>query len=185
MCSSRGIGQGGEAGCVWDVYRPYIPYEDSSNPERRKGHKAVASYGGERVAVTRLAGMLKTARSAKPRQMVQVVDENGQHMELPAPLADVMARAASLMAEGRHVSVIADDEMLTTQQAAVLLNVSRQYVTRLVDRGALPATKVGSHRRLRVRDVEAYRLARDIDRDRALDELASLSQGMEGYGLGR
>lgn len=153
--------------------------------ERRQGRKPAASRGGDRAAVTRLAGMLKTARGASPRQMVQVVDESGKHMELPPSLADVMARAASLMAEGRRVSVVADDEMLTTQGAAELLNVSRQYVVRLVDRGALPAVKVGSHRRLRTGDVEAYKAERDAHRDAALDQLASLSEEMDGYRLGR
>jgi len=61
----------------------------------------------------------------------------------------------------------------------------RQYVVRLVDRGALPAVKVGSHRRLRARDVEAYKAERDTERDTALDRLAAMSEEIGGYGLGR
>jgi len=96
-----------------------------------------------------------------------------------------MARAAALMAEGRQVSVVAGDEMLTTQGAAERLNVSRQYVVRLVDRGKLPAVKVGSHRRLHASDVEAFRVRRDAERDAALDQLALISQEMGGYRLDR
>jgi len=154
-------------------------------PERRKGRKVIASQGGERVAVTRLAGMLKRARGTKAHHAVQIIDVDGQHVDLPAPLADVMARAAALLAEGLSVSVVAEDEMLSTQDAATLLNVSRQYVARLVDRGTLPAIKVGSHRRLRARDVEAYKAERDRDRDAALDRLAAMSEEIGGYGLGQ
>jgi len=153
-------------------------------PEPRKGRKAVA-HDGERVAVTRLASLFKTVRAGKARSAIHIVDETGRQVELPAPLAYVMARAALLMAEGRQVSVIADDEMLTTQGAAERLNVSRQYVVRLVDRGSLPAVKVGSHRRLRASDVEAFRMQRDAERDTALDQLASMSEEMSGYRLAR
>jgi excisionase family DNA binding protein len=83
------------------------------------------------------------------------------------------------------ISVVADDEMLTTQQAAELLNVSRQYVVRLADCGTLPAVKVGSHRRLRVSDVEAFKIKRDADRDTAVNRLAAISEDIGGYRLDR
>ena len=73
--------------------------------------------------------------------------------------------------------------MLTTQAAAERLNVSRQYVVRLVDQGALPSIKVGTHRRLRLADVLAYKTQRDSDRDVALDRLAAMSEDVGGYQL--
>ena len=50
-----------------------------------------------------------------------------------------------------------DDELLTTGEAATLLNCSRQHVVDLCDRGDLPFTTVGTHRRVRRSDVEAIR----------------------------
>ncbi len=81
------------------------------------------------------------------------------------------------------MTVIADDELLTTQAAADVLNVSRQYLVRLVDGGRLPAVKVGSHRRLRASDVEAFRRARDLDREVSLDRLVALSEEAGGSAL--
>lgn len=154
---------------------------DVRTSESRKSRKSVAH--GERTAVTHLAGMFATGSKGKARTTVHVIDATGRRLELPASLADVMARAATLMAEGRQVSVVADDEMLTTQAAAERLNVSRQYVVRLVDGGTLPGVKVGSHRRLRAADIEAYRIKRDATRNEALDQLAALSEDMDGYRL--
>ena len=49
------------------------------------------------------------------------------------------------------------DDLLTTGEAARLLNSSRQHVVDLCDRGELPFTTVGKHRRVRRADVEAVR----------------------------
>ena len=48
----------------------------------------------------------------------------------------------------------ASDELLTTGEAAKLLNSSRQHVVDLCERGELPFTTVGTHRRVRRADVE-------------------------------
>lgn len=155
-----------------------------TSDRRKRGRTGTIGHADRGVAA-RVAGALRTARGATAGEAVQLVVGSGPHMELPRPLADVMARAAALLAEGHQVSVVADEDMLTTQAAAERLNVSRQYVVRLVDRGELPAVKVGSHRRLRASDVEAYRIQRDTDRDAALDRLAEASEAMGGYRLDR
>jgi len=48
-------------------------------------------------------------------------------------------------------------DMLTTGEAARLLNSSRQHVVDLCDRGDLPFVTVGTHRRVRRADVESVR----------------------------
>lgn len=56
-------------------------------------------------------------------------------------------------------SIIAsdDDMLLTTGEAAQILNTSRQHVVDLCDRGDLPFVTTGTHRRVRRGDVEALR----------------------------
>jgi len=49
------------------------------------------------------------------------------------------------------------DALLTTGEAAKILNTSRQHVVDLCDRGDLPFVTTGSHRRIRRADVEALR----------------------------
>jgi excisionase family DNA binding protein len=50
-----------------------------------------------------------------------------------------------------------DDELLTTGEAAKILNTSRQHIVDLCDRGDLPFVTTGHHRRVRRADVEALR----------------------------
>ena len=49
------------------------------------------------------------------------------------------------------------DELLTTGEAAKILNTSRQHVVDLCDRGDLAFVTTGSHRRVRRADVDALR----------------------------
>jgi excisionase family DNA binding protein len=134
----------------------------------------------ERAAAAQVASLL-APDSAKDGGALEIVGAKGQRFELPSTLMNVMRRAAQLIAGGQTVAVVPDEKMLSTQAAANLLNVSRQYLVRLVDSGELAAVKVGSHRRLQASDVAAFKIARDAKRRSALDRLAELSEAAGGY----
>jgi excisionase family DNA binding protein len=70
---------------------------------------------------------------------------------------------------------------LTTQQAADLLNVSRQYLVRLLDEGRILYTRTGKHRRLRFAEVLAFKERRDAERRVALRDLTQLTEDADGY----
>jgi excisionase family DNA binding protein len=110
-----------------------------------------------------------------------ILGPGGEVVPLPSAFVDLIDRAAVALARGAEVSVLAADHELTTQQAADLLNVSRQYLVRLLDEGHLPSRRTGTHRRVRAEDVVAYKLGRDQQRALALASLARLSEDMGGY----
>ncbi len=65
---------------------------------------------------------------------------------------------------------------LTTQAAADLLNVSRQYLVELLDAQVIPHTKVGTHRRIRFSDLMNYKNDRDAKRQQGLSRMTKKSQ---------
>lgn len=105
----------------------------------------------------------------------------GESAHLSPSLLMVLERAAAMVAEGDGVAVLAQTDVLTTQDAADALGVSRQYLVRLLDRGDIPATKTGTHRRVRAADLIVYRERRDARRKAALAEMVDLAQEAGAY----
>jgi len=70
---------------------------------------------------------------------------------------------------------------LSTQEAADFLNVSRQYFVQLLERGEIPISETGTHRRVKFGDILAYKQRRDAQRRQILDELTQLGQAMGDY----
>ncbi len=73
-----------------------------------------------------------------------------------------------------------EQQKLTTQEAADLLNVPEPYLLKLLEDGDLPFKLVGLHRRINLEDLLKYKEKRDKKRHELLTELTQLS---EEYGL--
>ena len=75
---------------------------------------------------------------------------------------------------------ILHNRQLTTEQAADILNISRLFLVKLLDEGAIPYIQVGSHRRIRFKDLIIYREQRKVMRRQGLKELTQFLQE-EGF----
>lgn len=89
------------------------------------------------------------------------------------PTAELLAQLMDARAQGRVVVAQNEDEA-TPAQAAAMLGMSRPQVRRLMDQGSLDFRKVGTHHRIPVSSIEAFRAAERARRATALAELADL-----------
>jgi excisionase family DNA binding protein len=100
-------------------------------------------------------------------------------IEIPISALRMLLDILSTMAEGKDVSIMRKDAELTTQMAADLLNVSRPYLVSLIEGGHIPFHKTGTHRRLKVSDVLAYKQRRDTESLAALEALTADAQELD------
>lgn len=111
---------------------------------------------------------------------VRILDPSGHETVIPPDLQDAIRTLADILAASKAVVVTALDKNLTTQQAADMLGVSRPYLVRLLESGAMPFTRVHSHRRIKYADLLAYR---ERQHREAREYLAALTQLNEEMGF--
>ncbi len=120
------------------------------------------------------ATVLAQARTADG--ILAIHREDGTSVPLAPAVADLVIDLLDGVAAGKAVTLVPAGTMLTTRQAATILNVSRPHLAKLLRDGEIPFVPVGSHRRVVHADLMAYKDRRDAARNAALDELARLGQ---------
>lgn len=116
---------------------------------------------------TELAVLLQ---SLEPGAMLRSPD--GRNVPLPPAAGEALADVIRVLQQGRRAIVVGADELMSTQQVADVLQVSRPTVVRLLEQGAIPYQKAGSHRRVRVEDLEAFQIRRASERRKHLHAMA-------------
>ena len=118
------------------------------------------------------------------RVQLSLRGSNGESddLVLPGHVLQILLDVLSEMSKGNAISLIPHHQEVSTQEAANLLNVSRPFLVSLLEKGEIPFRKVGTHRRVLLKDVLAYKEQTDRLRTQALDDLAALSQAEDmGY----
>jgi excisionase family DNA binding protein len=127
----------------------------------------------------RAARRIRDYLQSNPDQQTINIDAElgGVDEALVVPRAAVVmfAQVLGMLAEGQGVHIMPDRAMLTTQQSADMLNVSRPYLIGLLENGHIPFTKVGSHRRVAFGDLLDYKRKDDQTRRTAGSDLTALS----------
>ena len=126
-------------------------------------------------AMRRISDYLQSRPEAEP---IEVLGEIGTEdaLVVPRAVAVLMAQVLGFLANGQGVQLMPDNAMLTTQQAADALNVSRPYLIKLLEQDAIPYKMVGTHRRIAFKDLLAYKRNDDLRHRKVLEELAGLGE---------
>ena len=142
------------------------PPSEQESAQARESSRVLSAY-------IRRTGVLQLEVRKKDRREV---------VSLPARAVRLLMDLLTEMAEGNAVALLPMQTELTTQQAADTLNVSRPYLVKLLDGGTINHRRVGTHRRVLLGDLLAYKDQKDREQMNALDELSRQAQELDmGY----
>ena len=130
------------------------------------------------ASLARISGqrLARFARRKKPLSLKVTEAGKEQPIELPAGAVRLLMDVLETMAAGRGVTIIPENAELTTVEAASMLNVSRPYLIKLLDKKVIPHRLVGKHRRILIDDVMAYKKRIDAAREDVLAKLTAEAQ---------
>ena len=114
----------------------------------------------ERDELAALAELISTA-------VPELLGPSGRRVTLSGPVRDVLVQVVATLRAGNAVTVGPFPTLLTTQQAADLLGVSRPTLIKMLDDGKIAYERPAGHRRLQLEDVLAYRARRRAEREQS------------------
>lgn len=120
-----------------------------------------------------LEGMLDLSRFLDHvTEPAALLGPDGQVVPLPMEAFAVLRDVVHAMRHGQAIMVAPIDQLLTTQEAATFLGISRPTLVKLLESDVIPHERPGAgrHRRVKLQDVLEYQSRKRVDRRSALDD---------------
>ena len=141
--------------------------ETASYPPREPSPEDMAS-------ASIAASALTNARADDGVLEIRVGD--AASFRIAPPLSDLLIELVRRVSDGDMIGLVPANSMLTTNQAADILNVPHPYLMKLLEDGEIFHLPSGYLHRVSLVDLMKYKERRNRERSAALDEIALLGQ---------
>lgn len=121
------------------------------------------------------------ALERRPADAAMLLGPEGTTWTLPEEVYRVLRDVMEAMAQGLAITVVPQHTMLTTQEAADLLGISRPTLVRLLEDRHIPYSKRGRHRRVNLSDVLRYRESARVERRARLADMVDSAEEHDLY----
>jgi excisionase family DNA binding protein len=123
-----------------------------------------------------LATRASQVLAPKAEEELKIKLDDGTDLTLPKAATRLLHHILTQMSLGNAVTLIPIHAELTTQEAADYLNVSRPFLIKLLETRRIPFHRVGTHRRVRFTELEAFRRRAEHEGQAVMQELADQAQ---------
>lgn len=94
-------------------------------------------------------------------------------VEIPETVYEILQAVVDAMQDGKAITITPSDPVLTTQQAADLLGVTRPTLVKMLDDGKMPFERISTRRKVRLQDVLEFREQRRVAQYRTLETISA------------
>lgn len=144
--------------------------DDIKRPTKQEQKMAMESY----------YALMESLEHLKTSDAEIEIEETREKIKIPLRVLRLLAKILKATGQGNPISIIPVAAEMTTQAAAEFLGCSRPYLIKLLEKGEIPFTKVGKHRRVKFEDLSDYKTRKRGEREALLIEIM---QGDESLGL--
>lgn len=100
-----------------------------------------------------------------------LLTKSGELVELPNTFSELLLTVANAVKRAAPIFLVTESMALTTQEGAHFLGISRQYLVHILETGALPFHRVGTHRRIYYSDLLQYQNEQSNKRHAILNQM--------------
>tara|TARA_R110002096_G_scaffold145692_3_gene303654 strand:+ start:34366 stop:34845 length:480 start_codon:yes stop_codon:yes gene_type:complete len=146
-------------------------FNDIKKPSKKEQIAAMESYNA-------LAATLEGLHSENPEIEIE---ETSEKIKIPLKALKLLAKILKATSQGKPISVVPIATEMTTQAAAELLGCSRPHFVKLLEKGQIPYTMVGRHRRVKFQDVMDYKKAMKLKQEQFLIDMMKSDEELGLY----
>jgi excisionase family DNA binding protein len=110
-----------------------------------------------------------------------LIGPDGTRIDLPPSVHLILMRVLENLQQGKAIAILPVTEELSTQAAADLLGVSRQFFVRECEAHKIPFCYTGTHRRVLLGDLLDYKKRREQGRRDSIVRIARQSEELGDY----
>ena len=119
------------------------PLDEIKKPSKEEQQVALESYNA-------LDAVLKQISAQNPEIEIE---ETKEKIKIPIQALRLLSKILQATAQGKPISIVPLAMEVTTQSAADFLGCSRPHLVKLLEKGVIPCTRVGRHRRVKFEDL--------------------------------
>jgi excisionase family DNA binding protein len=135
----------------------------------------------DRLQLVASAAERTQAKDAIAENIESLLEPSALLARVPPELAGLLTQVISAVASGATVSISTLPDELTTTVAARQLGVSRPTLMRMIRDGQIKSRLVGTHHRIKTRDVLEAKRLRLLAQRRAFEELRELEEELDQF----
>ena len=146
-------------------------YNDIKKPSKKEQIAAMESYNA-------LAATLEELHSENPEIEIE---ETAERIRIPLKALKLLAKILKATGQGKPISLVPIATEMTTQAAAEVLGCSRPHLVKLLEKGDIPFTMVGRHRRVKFEDLMDYKKTMKLKQEQFLIDMMKSDEELGLY----
>lgn len=156
-----------------------VPTDDEQEIARNSSR--ILSRGGD-IKFVAAAVQVRTGAQVHASARVSGLEQVSgpeQVVLVPARVAHMFQTILEQLGQGKAITIVPNDALLTTQDAADLLHVSRPFLIKLLEKEKVLVQKIGNRRKISFDAVKKLKAKLQADAEQALRDLAGLDREMD------